>query len=237
MDKVESLRGKPITAAHEAEWERDPELDLDPNIASYKFQLSNQLDKYTSGPAGLIVAQFGKEKVLEAWGQLADQGCSMREKNVHNLLIKAMDPRREVPDKEVLGAIAEWDLDIGTYRRAIGKDPIDPDQHKMLLKRMCSPELHKNLKMREPFITNIAELRQEIADWVFETLPRTKGKVGGRAAALGEKDFGSAAEEEVADEDWNEEDFDGMSRGQLLALVKNNKLKTQKGKRQGQRQG
>ena len=79
---------------------------------------------------------------------------------MHNLLIKAMDPRREVPDKEVLGAIAEWDLDIGTYRRAIGKDPIDPDQHKMLLKRMCSPELHKNLKMSEPFITNIAELRQ-----------------------------------------------------------------------------
>ena len=119
LDKVESLRGKPITAEQETEWERDPELDLDPNIASYKFKMSNHVDKYTSGPAGLIVAQFGKEKVLEAWGQLADQGCSMRENNLHNLLIKAMDPRTEVPDKEVLGAIAEWDLDIGTYRRAI----------------------------------------------------------------------------------------------------------------------
>ena len=127
--------------------------------------------------------------------------------NLHLLLIKALDPRRGWPDKEVLGAIAEWELDIGIYSKATGKDAIDPDQYKMLLKRMCSLELQKNLRAREPFITNIAELRQEIGDWLFETLPRTKGKVGGRAAALGEKDLGSAAEEEVADEDWNEGRF------------------------------
>ena len=36
LDKVETLRGKPVTAQHEAEWERDPQLDLDPNIMGFK---------------------------------------------------------------------------------------------------------------------------------------------------------------------------------------------------------
>ena len=29
LDKVETLRGKPVTAQHEAEWEQDPQLELD----------------------------------------------------------------------------------------------------------------------------------------------------------------------------------------------------------------
>ena len=56
MDKVEALRGKFVTAENEAEWERDPELDLDPNLKSFKDQLHMFLAEYTSGPAGLIVA-------------------------------------------------------------------------------------------------------------------------------------------------------------------------------------
>ena len=60
LDKVETLRGKPVTAEHEAGWERDPQLDLDPNIMGFKNQLSMFLEKYTSGPAGLIVTQCGK---------------------------------------------------------------------------------------------------------------------------------------------------------------------------------
>ena len=58
--RFETLRGKPVTAEHEAEWERDPQLDLDPNIMGFKNQLSMFLEKYTSGPAGLIVTQCGK---------------------------------------------------------------------------------------------------------------------------------------------------------------------------------
>ena len=103
----------------------------------------------------------------------------------------------------------------------------------MFLKRRCSLELQKNLRAREPFITDMAALRQEIADYLFEILHRAKGKTDGRAAALGEKDPGGAVEEEVAEEDWNEEDLEGMSRGQLMALVKNTKMKVQKGKGKG----
>ena len=60
LDKVETLRGKPVTAEHEAEWKRDPQLDLDPNVMGFKTQLSMFLEKYTSGPDGLIVTQCGK---------------------------------------------------------------------------------------------------------------------------------------------------------------------------------
>ena len=233
LDKVETLRGKPVTAQHEAEWERDPQLELDPNIMTFKSQLSMFLEEYTGGPVGLIVSQCGKENVLDAWRQLSDQGCSLREKNIHLLLQKAMFPRAEVPDKEIQGAIAEWERDIEIYRRATGKLGVDEDQHKMLLKRMCSLELQKNLRAREPFTPDMAALRQEIADYLAETLPRAKGKSGVRFAALGEKEAEGAAEEEVAGEDWTDEDLQDMSHGQLMALVKNNKLKTPKGKGKG----
>ena len=233
LDKVETLRGKPVTAQHEAEWERDPQLELDPNIMTFKSQLSMFLEEYTGGPVGLIVTQCGKENVLDAWRQLSDQGCSLREKNIHLLLQKAMFPRAEVPDKEIQGAIAEWERDIEIYRRATGKLGVDEDQHKMLLKRMCSLELQKNLRAREPFTPDMAALRQEIADYLAETLPRAKGKSGVRFAALGEKEPEGAAEEEVAGEDWTDEDLQDMSHGQLMALVKNNKLKTPKGKGKG----
>ena len=233
LDKVETLRGKPVTAQHEAEWERDPQLELDPNLMTFKSQLSMFLEEYTGGPVGLIVTQCGKENVLDAWRQLSDQGCSLREKNIHLLLQKAMFPRAEVPDKEIQGAIAEWERDIEIYRRATGKLGVDEDQHKMLLKRMCSLELQKNLRAREPFTPDMAALRQEIADYLAETLPRAKGKSGVRFAALGEKELEGAAEEEVAGEDWTDEDLQDMSHGQLMALVKNNKLKTPKGKGKG----
>ena len=153
----------------------------------------------------------------------------MQENNIHLLLQKAMFPRAEVPDTEIQGAIAEWEPDIEVYRKATGKAGVDEDQHKMLLKRMCSLELQKNLRAREPFIADMAALRQEIADYLFETLPRAKSKNGGRATALGEKDPGSATEEEVVDVDWDPDwsavDAESMSQGQLMALVKNTKMK------------
>ena len=67
----------------------------------------------------------------------------MRAANVHGLLDKAMHTRKDVPDKDLQGAIAEWDRGIEVYQKSTGKAGVDPDQHRMLLTQMCSAELRK----------------------------------------------------------------------------------------------
>ena len=60
---------------------------------------------------------------------------------------------------------------------------MDADQHRLLLTQMCSAELRKNLRQREHFIPDFAAKRQEISDYLHETLPHGKG---GRVAAIEE---------------------------------------------------
>ena len=64
----------------------------------------------------------------------------MRAPNVHALLAKAMHPRKDVPNKDLHGAIAERDRDI-VYQKVTGKAGVDPDQQRMLLTQLCSEEL------------------------------------------------------------------------------------------------
>ena len=84
--------------------------------------------------------------------------------------------------------------------------------------------------MERSRVSSYEFIKREIVDWLMDEVRRNKN--GGRAAALGEKSIEGIYEEEVTDVDWDAEE-DNMSHGQFLALVKNAKLKGQKGKGKG----
>ena len=78
LERIELLRGNPVTAADEANWEQELHL----NIAEFKERLHTILEACTTGSAGLVVTQCGEDRVCDAWRQLADAGCSLREEKV-----------------------------------------------------------------------------------------------------------------------------------------------------------
>ena len=138
--------------------------------------------------------------------------------------------------KNLETAIANWETDVRNFQDATG-DKFPEANRKMGLINMCPDKLREYLRAYGKDRFGSYELiKREIVDWLVDEARRGK-TTGGRAAALGEKDSGGAAEEEAVDVDWNTIDEDSMSHGQLLALVKNTKAKVQKGKGKGKAKG
>ena len=75
LNKVENLKGKPVTASAEAEW--STQLGLGP-IEAWKDQLNQALEIYTTGKARIAVEACGDAHALDAWRILSDKGCSKR---------------------------------------------------------------------------------------------------------------------------------------------------------------
>ena len=113
LEAIELQRGNPVTAADEAEWEK--KLHLLPNIGEWTERLYTFLDRCTSGSAALMLTQCGVGRACNAWRQLADSGCSLREDNVLLMLSKIMNPRSAVPNKDLQGCNTEWECDIKFY--------------------------------------------------------------------------------------------------------------------------
>ena len=51
LDRIEQLKGKPVTPEHEAELEKNPLLEFTPKIDKFKYQFAAFVDDYTDGPA------------------------------------------------------------------------------------------------------------------------------------------------------------------------------------------
>ena len=118
--------------------------------------------------------------MCDAWRQLADAGCSLREGNVSILFSKIMNLRFHVPDKELQGYMTKWERDVEFFAKATGTQGVTPAQHKMFVLRMCSAGLHTHLGYCKATEASLAVIRQEIANWLHRTLPQSKG--GGFAA-------------------------------------------------------
>ena len=107
----------------------------------------------------------------------------------------------------------------------------------MLLTQMCSAELRKMLRMRKQFAPDLAAMRQEISDYLYDALPRGKG---GRLAAVEETPGTEAAGAIRESADESEEPTPEETRRMLhldpfgamlsfYALVKKQNLKNKKG--------
>ena len=158
LERIELLRGNLITVVDEANWEK--EVHLVPSIAEFEERLHTLFEACTSGPAGLVVTQCGADRVCDAWRQLADAGCSLREGNVSILLSKIMNPRFHVPDKELQGYMTKWERDVEFFAKATGTQGVTPAQHKMFVLRMCSAGLHTHLGYCEATEASLAVIRQ-----------------------------------------------------------------------------
>ena len=220
LEKIELLRGNPVTPGDETAWELG--LHFVPSITEYKERLHTLLEACTTGPAGLIVTQCGVGRICDAWRQLADAGCSLREDNVLNLLSKIMTARSHVPDKELQGYMTKWERDLEFYAKATGGEAVTPAQHKMFLLRMCSVGLHTHLGYTKATEGTLATIRQEIANWLHRTQPQGKG--GGFAALEEAQLADTGAEYEEGDFDVGPEATQRLLEedpsGALLAVVK-----------------
>ena len=95
------------------------------------------LEQCTKGNARRIVATCGERNALDAWRQLADRGCSKRPQNVHNLLKKALYPKKDVSNKDLEGSIAERERDLEVHVTATGEEALAKSTQRMLLLEMC----------------------------------------------------------------------------------------------------
>ena len=182
-----------------------------------------------------VVDSRGEHGALDAWGSLADRAHSLRDENLRHLRQKAYFPKTSVPAKNFESAIALWELDVRSFQDASG-ETIPEGNRRMGLTDMCPEKLQEHLRAcgKDRF-KSYEHIKCEIVDWLMNEA--RKGKIGGRAAALGEKESEGATEEEAVEVDWDLDlcaaDEENMSRGQLMALVKNAKMKLLKGKGKG----
>ena len=199
-------------------------------LDGWKAQLNEFLESYTKGLAREIVDSRGQHGALDAWGSLKDRAESIREEHLQHYLLKAYNPKTAVAAKNLETTIAAWEADVRSYQSATG-EKFPEANRKILLVNMCPEKLRDYLRaMERSRVSSYEFIKREIVDWLMDEVRRNKN--GGRAAALGEKSIEGIYEEEVIDVDWDAEE-DNMSHGQLLALVKNAKLKGQKGKGKG----
>ena len=106
LEKVQDLRGKPVTPAHERQWEW--ELGFG-DISRFKEQLNEFLMCYTKDSARLVVDACGDHNALDAWRILAERGHSLRPSHVNTMMQKAMVTREPGASKDLEQAIASWE--------------------------------------------------------------------------------------------------------------------------------
>ena len=109
LAKVEGLKGKQVTAAHEEDWAKELGLGA---ITPWKDQLNEALESYTTGAERRLVDAHGEAKSLDCWRQLADRGDSMRPAHAKVLRTKAFSPPKAVAAKDLEAAIAQWEANI-----------------------------------------------------------------------------------------------------------------------------
>ena len=184
-------------------------LGPDP-ICKWKSQLNEYLETYTKGLARETVDSRGEHGALDAWGSLADRAHSLREENVQQILLKAYGPKTSVAAKNLESAIASWEIDVRNLQDATGEK--FPERNRRLgLINMCPDRLREYLRAYGKDRFESYELiKREVVDWLADEVRRNKSS--GRAAALGEKDPGGAAEEEPWPEevDWSNIDEENM---------------------------
>ena len=142
FEKIEGLRGKPVTAAHELEWAA--QIDLG-DMTQWKEQLQDALESYTIGLARKLVDSCGETKSFDCWRQMTDRGDSLRPAHANALRTKAFGPPKAVPAKELEATIALWDADVARYERATG-EVLPPVHYRMGLEDVCPERLRNRLR-------------------------------------------------------------------------------------------
>ena len=134
--------------------------------------------------------------------------------------------------KNLETTIAAWEADVRSYQNATG-EKFPEANRKLLLINMCPEKLRESLRaMERSRVSSYELIKREIVDWLMDEA--RKGKSGGRAAALGEKDAKGIDEEEAEEVDWD--NLGDMSHVQLMALVKKHEEQESEGQGQRQRQ-
>ena len=123
LEKIEGLRGRPVTAADEDEWCWELSLGY---IDRYKDYLNEYLMSYCEGIAKEIVNACGTINALDAWRQLAERANSLRPNHVKILHKTAWFPREGVQAKDLEIAIAQWEGEVQRWEAASG-NRMDPD--------------------------------------------------------------------------------------------------------------
>ena len=112
---MQDLRGKPVTPAHERQWEW--ELGFG-DISRFKEQLNELLMCYTKDSARLVVDACGDHNAVDGWRMLAERGHSLRPSHVNTMMKQALWPRDAVASKDLEQAIANWEKDVRTWEEA-----------------------------------------------------------------------------------------------------------------------
>ena len=229
LDEVEKLRGKPVKANNEKDWEA--QLALGP-IEQFKKQLNCYLLKYTKGSAHAVVEAGDVRGVLDVWRQMADKGHSQRDAHIMTLREKAYNPRKAVQPKDLEIAIALWEKDVAYFSRATGERISEPNV-KLMLINMCPERLRYHLKLRSDRLTDYDDIKTEIVEWLAEEIkPISRGtlKVASQQVPQEQQGDGTGGEqEEDLDEGLIKQLNEADSSGHLYALVRNAMLKQSKG--------
>ena len=75
LEKIQDLKGKPVTAEDEKKWARDMNLY---NLDQLKDPLNEYLESFTSKDAKAIVDACGEHNALDACRQLPERGFSFQ---------------------------------------------------------------------------------------------------------------------------------------------------------------
>ena len=103
LERVQELRGKPVTPEHERQWEWEMGLG---GISKFKEQLNELLMQFTKDTAKHTVDACGDHNALDAWRILAERGHSLRPQHVVTMMEKAVMTRAPVAAKDLEQAIA-----------------------------------------------------------------------------------------------------------------------------------
>ena len=79
---IEALKGQSLTAAHEESWAWELHLA---DLQTWKDQLPQFLESYTSGDALALIVAGGERGVIDTQNRLADKGHSLRLDHVNEL--------------------------------------------------------------------------------------------------------------------------------------------------------
>ena len=229
LERVQELRGKPVTREHERQWELELQLG---DIRRFKDQLHQFLECYTKDLAKSVVDAHDEHNVLDAWRLLAERGHSLRPSHVNQLQKKALWPREAVASKDLEQAIASWERDVLLWEGASQGERMPVSHRKLTLEEMCPERLRAHLRLLGPEKLQTYEaMRIEISDWLFEE-HRKPAKQGARACEGPPSDESSEIDPAMLEAFYDMPPED-LEPHQLMALVRNLKAKKGKGKGKG----
>ncbi len=182
----------------------------------FKQQLHEYMENYMEGNARCIVLANGPLGSWEAWGQIADEGRSMRERHLHRERREVFHPK-QVNFDVLIKSIAAWETALADYSAASGES-MHPSTKMMCLEDICPDALQQHLidKKSDMKISTYPDFKQEIADYMHNRTRHAKVP----SKATGKINLIDYDADDANQEDYLDLDPDLLSHGELLALVK-----------------